>query len=1104
MLSIDSTGLRTNEYISGIGKQTKGTIIQVKFPENVIFPAFNKYFDSSNILIRDRLNYGFFKDLSFEDRLNYIATILTDKDIYLSEVSCELRFISLGAEFTTKLTPEHQQILMNGNWIDMNIVYNMFPKKIGSNARRHTLIFRGDNWEMINHSATVKFEKYFDTVTNTYTSINNNPFVYKVDINTGLSDTDPYTSLDMYISQDVKSEIDWFSPSLHKSLIQKCIRVRPKNVQIGSKIFDTQYVIMTSFCMLLQHPGAFVSNIQKFVTGAESAFKRLAVSLIEDSTCNYDAMQLLFSAALASRNNYKPSLKTVEKCLSYAISGLNDSYFVYDWHNILGIQLHPVYQSIVNMLKELGSFESDINMLITLFEKNMQIVKSELERPEVMDLYHCLDHHSITEIAFFYSGVEKEPAHIFKEIWDNGTGINSRKKQFIVDNNVKIAQFRLWYAKTTKQTDVGTLQTKYKTNRNLSKSWIAGIIGPIENKSGTDTILSFFNPDNLGEIISIRKPSRNSELVISDDLKRAAAYNVENNLNNSWSKLKSDMLNIEGMYSYRIGKFYIYINNIMMSWDDYCVSEIEIPITLLNIGTNDTLLFPFFFTSNGVLENWKELITNKLQLLERNVLYKLAVYLRNITSKIAFNKISRNGKGTYLSVNYTDCLCYQFLLELCNIIPGVISVNNDLTFKIKVFEIWNEVREMVFDKINNIILERWTVSFNDTRELQRHQIDAVNNILSRIDSGKRGNILFFDVGLGKTLIALKTIGVLIDDCKMPKYCIFCITPSSLQNIVNQIQLTGIPINMLNGNKDGNKIIYPNCINLIYHDHLRLMKDELMEVAPDSFFIFDEFHYMFEDSKRTSASLELSKICNLFIGMTGTLIKGKNIDGNNLLDWVSQVVDFEITKDNFMIGIASLITGKLDLGIKINYIHTDIPINDSNYLNLIDNRFGGNASQTNFSEAAKYCFELIGSYLGPRAMQYLSSGVKCVFIVAQNKSMQQNIANYLKDNNIKVECISKDNPISITPSDNRGIQVVITTTRFDTGYDITAATVMLTAPWFVNQSIRTQLEGRLVRLSQTSKEVLIETMHCGILTYVMNNHNLAKELAKSISDIQKDV
>jgi hypothetical protein len=57
-------------------------------------------------------------------------------------------------------------------------------------------------------------------------------------------------------------------------------------------------------------------------------------------------------------------------------------------------------------------------------------------------------------------------------------------------------------------------------------------------------------------------------------------------------------------------------------------------------------------------------------------------------------------------------------------------------------------------------------------------------------------------------------------------------------------------------------------------------------------------------------------------------------------------------------------------------------------------------------------------------------------------------------------------------------------------------------WILIISIRTQLEGRIVRISQTAKEVTMETIHCGILTYVMNNHKLAKELEKSVGDIQK--
>lgn len=1113
--TIDNTGVRSGETINGIGGQTKGTVMSIRFKSNSFFPPYKPYFTMNNIFIRDRLNWGFFKDMSWQEREQWIYNNSTNNEYHLSDLDCEVQFISIGSDFTTKLTPQNQQFLMSGSWIPINDIYQMFPRKNGSRAKRHTLIFRGSNWELINLQDDQKLDYYFDAITEQYS---NTPVRTRVSkftfkntngiLNYGFCDEEPYVSLDEFINPKVKSAIEWFTPSIHKSLIQKCIRVRPINVKISNELYPTEQVLSTSFCMLLMHPGSLVPNLQTFVIGAESAFKRLAISLIEDSTCTYQNMYTLFAAALAVRNSYKPSITMVKKCIEMATNGLNDSYFIY--HNVNGSSLHPFFIQTIDMLKSLGSFEGDINMLMSVFENNLQTVKSSLPRPELMDIYHCIDQHSITDIAYFYRGIESNPADIFKTIWKNGTGINSRKEEFNVNPNVKTAQFHVWLLKTSEKQHLSTSSEKFLYDAEIDESWIAGLLGPIENKTTEGIIQSFFNPNNLSDIISIKKPSRDTDLNISEETKKYAASLVESQLSSAWRPIKSDMLEFDGLYCYQYGKFMLSINNQIIEWSEYCRLPRE--INYLNDEYNNYLInntidisLALNVTSNGIIRNPLTMIDDIILNLPLEVLYKLGVYLRNVKRVIEFNKISRDGTGTYLSVDQYDCKAFDVMLKFCVILPGVIEINKDFSFVVKKFVFWDIVRRKIFNLISKPNQTQWIYLFSDSRELKIHQQDAVDSIISRIDNGKRANIVWMDVGLGKTLIVMNVIGYLIANNKMPKYLVYVLTPSSMENIVQQLSLCGIPINVLNGTTCGNKTFYPMCINLVLHDHMRLLSNEMMSFANNAMFIFDEVHYMFEDSKRTSVCLELSKICNLFIAMTGTLIKGRNIDGNNLLEWVSQVVDFEVTKDNYMIGIASLISGKLDLGIKINYIETEISITDPQYLLTVDSKFGGSADRTNLAEAVKICFNTLTTNLAHRALQYLSIGVKCVFVVAQNKSMQEQIASTLRNSGINTFCVSKDNPINITSTSNpQNIQVVITTTRFDTGYDVTAATVMITAPWFVNQSVRTQLEGRIVRISQLSKEVYIDTLHCGILSYVMNNHKLAKELAQSIRGIQKDI
>ena len=107
--------------------------------------------------------------------------------------------------------------------------------------------------------------------------------------------------LDLAMMQQVQALLDWASPSVHKSLMQKILRTRCTHVEWVGTEYLAKEVLATSFCMLLVHPGAFVPNIQRFVSGTESALKRLAVEICEDAHLEYRALitSLLAGAWLA-------------------------------------------------------------------------------------------------------------------------------------------------------------------------------------------------------------------------------------------------------------------------------------------------------------------------------------------------------------------------------------------------------------------------------------------------------------------------------------------------------------------------------------------------------------------------------------------------------------------------------------------------------------------------------------------------------------------------------------------------------------------------------------------------------------------------------------
>lgn len=1133
---IGQTGVRDGEYVEGIGKQTKGVKMQVRFGNGGFFPPLAQFFNASDpkercvhLLARDVLTFGFFGALSVAERESWIHGNKRDIDWYLSDMNCELRFVSLGdSEFSKgeKLTEESRQILMRGEFLPMSQVYHMFPSS-GSKARRHTLIFRPSNWRLFNAEAAPNYSFYVNLLSGQCSKEKpESLLIYKAEIDVngkkhyiGVCDEEASPSFEAMMNPEVREKIDWFSPSIHKSLMQKCIRARPVQVNHFGETFATEDVLITSFLMLLSHPGCFVPNLNTFVCGAESALKRLAVSLIEDASTSLEASLSLFAAALAARQGqYKPSQRFVSKCLSWAVGGLSENYYEYNTSIRANLsECSTKSKAAVSFIDALGSFESDIHMITDVIRKGFVSKKSELPRPFEMPLYHCLDQHSICEIAHFFIGSEEKASDIFQKIWREGTGINSRKRAFEVNAQVAKAQELLWLSKTIVSNKERECEGMFENKMSLSESWIAGLIGAIPLKIDRMDVLAFFDPENIDKVVVIRRPSRDNDCQLTEDVKMKAAREVISKYKHNsvhYLKVNKNMLN-NGFYAqYKDGDFMCgqMFSPAAYKWSEYCKSSFQMPLLkeapLPSFDDFEGQVgLAYGSCSDGVAANALERIAAYISQYDSSFLMRLGMYLRPIKSELSVHKLSRDGSGTYLMSDANDSKIFRFFIYLCAIIPGVFkAVPSIMSFRILNFPYWDMVRKLVFNMIEQVDHEAWSVIPNCPQVLWPNQSEAVSSILDRISAGKRGSMLWMDVGLGKTQIVLSIIGSLIRERRMPKYCFFVLTPSSYANIMGQIRANGLSVNMLDPRAASRNLsVKANCVNVLNHDHMDDMHGLLKSYAANSFFLFDEVHYMFGDSKRSSVALELAKTCNLFIAMSGTLVRNKDIARDNIIEWLGQVVDFEINADNYMIGVASLIAFKKELPIKQNRVDVEVPILDNSYYDYVDASFGGRSSVVNYHKAATICFESVYYGILERIKEHKRQNHGCIFVVAKDKKMQQRLYEELSSLNFKCFAVTSGNSISITSASNpQNIEVVIATPRQETGYDVTAAKYMITAPYPSNEASRTQLVGRIVRLSQESPEVFIEVVHCGILTYSMRYHEIARMIAKSLSGMQRDI
>jgi hypothetical protein len=796
-LRIDSTGIRSYEFItsSSSGKQVKGTVMQVlgTYPSNSDSVA-----NLTQTDIRDKLNLiSFFKPMSYTERIAWLNENNTHREVYLEDIRLKVKFIKIGGDFFNKsLDPEEITLLLKGNpdeaegfW-NIEDVYNMFPRKPGSHAQKHTLIFRPHNWILMTKpdnivkvyngvyvtldtpsikEGTVRGEILVHTMETERKKITNKLAIV-------IPEGDPYNNLDIIMDEYpdckvIKEMIGWFPPSLHKSLIQKLIRTRCAKVEFANKLYDSASVLVTSFCLLLKHPGAFVPDIQRYVTGLESATKRLAVSICEDSYCEdgNEILSLLAAALLAQQNHYwTPSIDLVKRWVNVALNAQQEKkIYNYDWKNFDSkIKDLSAYAACYMLLAEVRSFKSDIDMLGSIAQNDGNFRKEKADNYQyVMPIIHCIDQHSFTEIAHFLNYSPESYSEIFSKIWNKVTGVNPRYKKYKEYQKsyehddyvmeIREAQKQLWINKTYTPQERPTTDKTIKFNYKIDKSWVSGLVGPLEVKVGRVSAIVVMRTDNIYEMTAIKRPSRDkNQTELTPEEKTSAINKAKVQLSkgliltNVPPSLK-DLMNATILLAEE--KFYIRLfeQETFIPWENFVDLTFEFPSHLQLPLTVDNCLL---YTGEGIQEGADEQIDMILKDLDQVVLERMLTYLEGYKHQIKLYKICRDGSSQDLTVTAEDRAVHRLLCYICVLYPACLEIGRN-GFNVKNGPLLWSIR----DKIRNVIQpisigeSNWEESIPDDRVMWDHQRETFDILVTRKLQGKQGSLIYSPTGSGKCL-----------------------------------------------------------------------------------------------------------------------------------------------------------------------------------------------------------------------------------------------------------------------------------------------------------------------------------------------------------------
>ena len=980
-----------------------------------------------------------------------------------------------------------------------------------------------------------------------------------------------------------------FTPAGYKSLLQKIIRFGPskKIVEDSGELFTPITFLPCVIALLFMSPGSFVPDIQRFVSGTESAFKRVVISILEDSYFgDYSVDQMCCCACgafLAQRMpGWRPTYYMVQCAMVVSIDAyISRKAFVWDIPRGMKQQRYTIFPSskpleiMSALLDEIKSFHGDLalarDITNSFYEKKLKFTTFETSFPVSMDLCHCIDQHWTPEIAYMYniSLLEKNInkgnspfSNLFIRIFSEVTGINSfrpprkgitmnvqsydsnfEERDFVKET--RISQRLILLSKNNLQPSIELAESIpnsfFKIKYNFGIEWIAGMLGAIEIKSTKKgpTAIVTMNPSNPKDFIAIRKPSRDMKDPFLSDERAEEAIHFTREILRKGVTIRScvPMEKLKGSTMKIVEESDDVLFKIDGEWKEWSqISEGYVKIKCVK-PIELTIENALKIKSSGVFENPEKYLVEVLENTNIKYVRKLLSYLTN-KNIIEFKRLGRDGGGTKGIVTLDDVGAYQLFLKVYLIFSFAFSrkKNSCLDFYVLskpcVFFIKNFVLDFLNKHQEKYDLSKYgTIKDSKNRKLWEHQLSAIVDLESNIEKGRKGSFLWLPVGSGKTMIVLEYLSRKLKNGTIPPYIIYTLPSSAIESIINEISFYGfefvllVPLKNLNKYKsDGGKIksyIKNSCepekfkINLIEHDHLKNCEETLSDYMKDSIFVIDEVHKALNDTKRTATALQLSHLSREFIALTGTPI----IDSNTykLIWWLEQIINFEINKDNFWVAANAMIAKKFVTGVKIEHKPVYVKMNEAEedkYKSLVPSKLGGkndHATPNDFRIAVELCYRVVDKGIVKMVGEYIQKG-HGVFVVSKDTKHQERLRDlFIEKLNIDskdIFLITSTQTLFLTDeSVAKGVhnyKIVITTIKKSAGYTLTKLDVMVTGVYPSNNADREQLEGRINRIGQKSPSVQYITVHTGILTYIMNNHNDARNLSAVLSALAGNI
>lgn len=727
----------------------------------------------------------------------------------------------------------------------------------------------------------------------------------------------------------VREHLSAMSAGQLRSLIQKACRIYSNYMKMpNGRLVKTADIAVYGFVYLVAHAGNYHAELQKYVTGRESAFKRLGVILAEDAAIDDNAYWIKWclrhAGFHASCRDFYPTLDAVRQGMEIIRQAATSNVALDYKKKHLGALKDTEYLDCYNLLKNIGSFDGDIEMMRSLAQNDGRFAMKAVDGPvEIVPFVSYVCFHCFRSLAYLdlcsKSTMHSRNQHLFK----THTGFNPRRVRSNTFEYSKRVEFWQTFVHSHSVLKIPLPEIEIHPDVlvdlkvQLPNEYCSLMVGEL-TKSSSKGIVVLSSDGSHDESIVIPKPMEHKRLPVDRVLTEIEKQDVLREVRGLKKKIRNGPLK----------DAYCSLNPVTQMWEingesffsiRQRLQDVRIPvqqrIVPTEIWNNSQLACSLLTSSSSIAANYEEHLNFMRTQLSPVILNRIN-YLAMTSSNdfLILGSPSLNGKW---EINAGDQIWFDgdhdlFAALLCisAFAPCAIQFSHLPAFKIMdkriLFEIIHKTRSFPVQTVS-----KWTDLKPSSVDYYDYQVQAIDHLLLRLDTGLSKSYLSAKTGMGKSVICLGFIRTLIQQKRCPPTVVWFVNKSAMKCIQKECDKLGIPSviwtagHFLHGK-----------VNIMDYNKVRTQIRNMIPQASNCLVVADEADLLNNPTQRMASVITFLSIVPVAVMTSATPI-GSKVKHAYFSKMISLTMPYVDSTNIVAAQVHNMIICKVDNPIQVN-------------------------------------------------------------------------------------------------------------------------------------------------------------------------------------------